>query len=658
MFRNSHQSPPLDISELADGLPWMVWLSDDDPGCRWINRSWIEFGGFSKDDQVGRAWLSSIHPDDLDEFGRTISDAYLNQVPYSVKYRYRNKLGDYVLIHDRGYPRVQDNGSLTGFVGFCTDDSDVQSSPPSDTVGTSYSALPVGIVVWDANLKVHELNRVAAELFATNSSAASGKCLSLITGINRESLLRSFATLTTLRQGEERSTVDFLSDVPGQGLRSFDWHNSLIGDRNRENQRVVSVIIDTTDRKLRPSAPSTIEEQFRLATANVKCMAYEWRRDSGKVSRSPGLFELVGYSPEELEPTIEAWEQFIHPDDIESFRASFFKQVAGQSKLVDSHYRVLHRDGNVRHVWDRALIDYDETGTPQRIAGFSTDVSELMLTQQNLQQSEERFRVATEAIEGMVYEWDLRSNIVIRSAGFESLTGRRTIDIPKTISWWIENLHHDDRLTYESTMNDAVTQSLESVTVDYRLKHASNGYIEVRDRCRILYDRQGTPVQIIGCVSPIVRPYFDEISCSGTDKSVDSAPPAEKKGSGLRVLVVDDYPSSADSLGKLLQLVGHEVDVAYDAHGALQLGSKKAHDVVFLDIGLPKTSGYDVARQLRSLRKDDFIIAALTGWGDAQSRSRSAEAGINYHFTKPISDGDLDHVLQAALKKLNLKEEL
>lgn len=647
MLRNSHQSH-LDVSELADKLPWMVWLSDDDPGCRWINRSWLEFGGLSSDEQVGRAWLSSIHPDDLDEFGRIISDAYRNHVSYSCRYRYKNKCGNYVLIHDRGYPRFHDDGKLTGFVGFCSDDSVVQPNPPTETVSASYSALPVAIVVWDANLKVHELNRVAEKLFATNASAARGKCLSLVAGIDRESLLRTYDTLTTLEQGEQRSSVEFLSEIPGHGLRSVDWHNSLIWDQKPENQRVISAVIDTSDCKSHFSVSSAAEEQFHLATVNVKCMVYEWQRESGKVSRSNGLFELVGYSPEELEPTVEAWEQLIHPEDIESFRTDFFQQIRGRSRIVDSHYRVLHRDGSIRYIWDRASLDYDDMGMPSRVSGFSTDVSDLMLAQLNLKLSEERFRVATEAIEGMIYEWDLNSNTLIKSAGFESLTGRQMTEVPNTISWWIGNLHYDDRSIYESTLNDAVNRCLESVTSDYRLKHVSKGYIEVRDRSRILYDRNRKPVQIIGCVSPLSS-HFEEDSLSDTKKSMDPESPAETKERGLRVLVVDDYPSSADSLGKLLQLLGHEADVTYDGDGALQLRSEKAHDVIFLDIGLPKTSGYDVARQIRTLRKDDVIIAALTGWGDEQSRARSSEAGINYHFTKPISDSDLDHVLQTAL---------
>ena len=117
------------------------------------------------------------------------------------------------------------------------------------------------------------------------------------------------------------------------------------------------------------------------------------------------------------------------------------------------------------------------------------------------------------------------------------------------------------------------------------------------------------------------------------------------------MLIVDDDPGAADSLGKLLRLLGHEADVAYDGDRALQPANENAYDVFFLDIELPGISGYDVAQQIRTRRQDDVMIVALSGCGDAQSRTRSTEAGFSYHYTKPISHSDLDHLLQAALRK-------
>jgi CheY-like chemotaxis protein len=61
-----------------------------------------------------------------------------------------------------------------------------------------------------------------------------------------------------------------------------------------------------------------------------------------------------------------------------------------------------------------------------------------------------------------------------------------------------------------------------------------------------------------------------------------------------------------------------------------------APDVVFLDIGMPGISGYDVARQLRaSPLGATLTLVAVTGWGQPEDRRRTAEAGFDHHLVKP-----------------------
>jgi DNA-binding response OmpR family regulator len=109
-----------------------------------------------------------------------------------------------------------------------------------------------------------------------------------------------------------------------------------------------------------------------------------------------------------------------------------------------------------------------------------------------------------------------------------------------------------------------------------------------------------------------------------------------------RILVVDDNADAADSLGMLLQVRGDEVRVAYDGLEALELAGDFNPEVVLLDIGMPKVSGYDVARRLREARGDTVFIIAISGWGQESDRKRARESGFDHHFTKPV---DFDALL-------------
>jgi signal transduction histidine kinase len=103
-----------------------------------------------------------------------------------------------------------------------------------------------------------------------------------------------------------------------------------------------------------------------------------------------------------------------------------------------------------------------------------------------------------------------------------------------------------------------------------------------------------------------------------------------------RILVVDDLMASAETLMTLLEMEGFEVRVANEGMAALRIAEEFRPDVVLLDIGLPGMNGFEVANQLRKQAASrEALLIALTGYGEAESRNRSAEAGFDFHMVKP-----------------------
>ncbi len=113
-------------------------------------------------------------------------------------------------------------------------------------------------------------------------------------------------------------------------------------------------------------------------------------------------------------------------------------------------------------------------------------------------------------------------------------------------------------------------------------------------------------------------------------------PPSAPADGKARVLVVDDQEASAETLTLLLEMEGFSVRVAGEGQRALQVAAEFKPDAVLLDIGLPGMSGFEVAARLREQRASrDALLIALTGYGEAASRERSAQAGIDVHMVKP-----------------------
>ena len=132
---------------------------------------------------------------------------------------------------------------------------------------------------------------------------------------------------------------------------------------------------------------------------------------------------------------------------------------------------------------------------------------------------------------------------------------------------------------------------------------------------------------------PIIAPPEKAVSAEVNDA-------AEAAGVSLRLLVIDDNVDATNSLGALLQALGHTVRTAYDGPAGIALAREFAPDVVLLDLGMPGMSGYDVARALRAQGSRQTIVA-VTGWGDTAAKRQAREAGFDHHLVKPVDEADL-----------------
>jgi DNA-binding response OmpR family regulator len=117
---------------------------------------------------------------------------------------------------------------------------------------------------------------------------------------------------------------------------------------------------------------------------------------------------------------------------------------------------------------------------------------------------------------------------------------------------------------------------------------------------------------------------------------VDAGQVVQLFGERPRLLVVDDNVDAADTLAVLLRAHGCPVHVAYRGADALAMAEETRPDVVLLDLGLPDLPGHEVARRLRERYGSGIRIFAVTGWGQDEDRRRTAEAGFDRHFVKPV----------------------
>jgi two-component system CheB/CheR fusion protein len=128
---------------------------------------------------------------------------------------------------------------------------------------------------------------------------------------------------------------------------------------------------------------------------------------------------------------------------------------------------------------------------------------------------------------------------------------------------------------------------------------------------------------------------------AGTDGGRGDAPGIRKP----RALVVDDNRDTVESTRILLELLGYEVEVAFDGPSALQAARATRPDVVLLDIAIPRMDGFQVARKLRQEFGPRVVLVAITGFTDEKHVAQSQAAGFDCHLLKPFSVEELEQFL-------------
>jgi CheY-like chemotaxis protein len=114
----------------------------------------------------------------------------------------------------------------------------------------------------------------------------------------------------------------------------------------------------------------------------------------------------------------------------------------------------------------------------------------------------------------------------------------------------------------------------------------------------------------------------------------------------LQIIVVDDQLDLAESTGRLLRLQGHRVSVFESAPAVLEVVERLRPNLIISDIAMPGMNGCELAARVRELPGcESVILAALTGFGDDESRQAAIDAGFDYRFVKPMHPDDLQQFL-------------
>ena len=218
-----------------------------------------------------------------------------------------------------------------------------------------------------------------------------------------------------------------------------------IWDESGNPVRAVGSLKDISDRKIAELAFQQTEERLSVAIEGSGMATWDLDARTNRVIWSAGHFRIFGCEPApDGETTIAVWKKCVHPDDLK--RVMDAVKTARQTRsLYAIEYRIVRADtAQIRWLSVFGRYFYDSEGEAVRFIGVVFDITDRKKAELDLLASNERFQLATRAIDGIVFEWDFASNSVYRSEGLSSLIGVRPEDAQPTPEWWRERIHPVD----------------------------------------------------------------------------------------------------------------------------------------------------------------------------------------------------------------------
>ena len=106
---------------LADTAPVMIWITDPDKQCTYVNKRWLDFIGGEAENELGFGWVEHLHPDDRDLCLETYNNCFDNRIPFGMEYRVHRSDGEYRWVYASGIARFSSDGSFLGYIGSCID---------------------------------------------------------------------------------------------------------------------------------------------------------------------------------------------------------------------------------------------------------------------------------------------------------------------------------------------------------------------------------------------------------------------------------------------------------------------------------------------------------------------------------------------------------
>nr|WP_314621629.1 PAS domain-containing protein [uncultured Noviherbaspirillum sp.] len=599
---------------ITDAMPQMVWSALANGHHDYYNQQWYSFTGVPQGSTDGEGWNNMFHSEDQKRAWDTWSHCLQSGEPYEIEYRLRHHSGQYRWVLGRALPIRNDGGAIIRWMGTCTDiheqklsqvalkENEEQFRALAENIPQlAWMAGSDGSIFWYndrwyayTGTTFKEMQRWGWQKFQNPD---------YVVAVNEK-------FRECIRNGKVWEDTFEIKGADGS-YRYFLSRAVPIRDEAGNITRWLGTNTDITDER---DAAELLRQVDQRKDEFLAMLAHELRNPLAPITTAAQLLRFVQNDTARVhEISTIISRQAAHMtsliDDLLDVSRVTRGLITLQKEAVDIKTVVIEAIEQARPLIEAKshqieVLNYSSKCT---VVGDKKRLIQVMV---NLLTNAARYTPNGGCISVSTNVADSQAFITVRDSG----VGMSSKLLTRAFDLFVQGERTPDRSQGGLGIGLALVKNLVQLhggTVTANSEGINKG------------------TEVIVSLPLIEKENNHALSVANDDATSLSE-------AGLRIMLVDDNKDAAEVLAMLLQAVGHDVYVEYQASTALENAQTILPQVCLLDIGLPDMDGKELAKRLREIPgMEDAALAALTGYGQPQDREATKAAGFDKHFVKP-----------------------